>query len=434
MCFIPISYNSDIPPPDVINNSATCSKFSQFVSDTIKWVSAGFIAVWGPVDLIASLYLVLPLNVEPTKTWLCHNERYLNLWIRDLPFKLAHLCDLLRYVLPRHFQTTFDDKNGYQHVLLHSSSHTYFGFQWQGFYFIFCTLPFGWKASVFIYHKLFLEVSGAGGSIGVLASQYIDYWHVGQTFTAPLQMTRGPSFQWALAAACVMLLLAHWGGLFYWSWQVTVHSFDLGVFSRFCVWLGASSFSHPPRKKNQVCHISLKTLQCYSGKVISLSLAILGCKLYVPEVFKSTSCHSGSSQGRNSSLETQGQSVGLGEKAGRKFSSTDKRAPGYQLSQNYFQEFRQMPAPDWSQKMLCTIVPNWQTVSPEFFLWVRRWWLLSRQTYPVRSPSLCMQGELLFSTLLTRNERTTNKSKKRLGCYQQEQFNLPGEYSVFDRS
>ena len=223
------------------------------------------------------------------------------------------------------------------------------------------------------------------------------------------------------------VLLAHWGGLFYWSWQVTVHSFDLGVFSRFCVWLGASSFSHPPRKKNQVCHISLKTLQCYSGKVISLSLAILGCKLYVPEVFKSTSCHSGSSQGRNSSLETQGQSVGLGEKAGRKFSSTDKRAPGYQLSPNYFQEFRQMPAPDWSQKMLCTIVPNWQTVSPEFFLWVRRWWLLSRQTYPVRSPSLCMQGELLFSTLLTRNERTTNKSKKRLGCYQQEQFNLPRE-------
>ena len=154
------------------------------------------------------------------------------------------------------------------------------------------------------------------------------------------------------------VLLAHWGGLFYWSWQVTVHSFDLGVFSRFCVWLGASSFSHPPRKKNQVCHISLKTLQCYSGKVISLSLAILGCKLYVPEVFKSTSCHSGSSQGRNSSLETQGQSVGLGEKAGRKFSSTDKRAPGYQLSPNYFQEFRQMPAPDWAQKMLCIIVPN----------------------------------------------------------------------------
>ena len=51
---------------------------------------------------------------------------------------------------------------------------------------------------------------------------------------------------------------------------------------------------------------------------------------------------------------------------------------------------------------------------------------------PVRSPSLCVRGKLLFSTFLTRNEGTTDESKTRLGCYQQEQFNLPPEYSVFD--
>ena len=82
------AYDSDIPPPVVINNSATCAKFSQF--DTIKWVSAGFIAVWGPVDLIASPYKVLPLTVEPTKPRLSHNERYLNLWSHNIPFKLDH--------------------------------------------------------------------------------------------------------------------------------------------------------------------------------------------------------------------------------------------------------------------------------------------------------------------------------------------------------
>ena len=38
-----------------------------------------------------------------------------------------------------------------------------------------------------------------------------------------------------------------------------------------------------------------------------------------------------------------------------------------------------------------------------------------------------MQGKLLFSTFLTRKE-----GKKRLGCYQQEELNLPREYSVFD--
>ena len=59
-----------------------------------------------------------------------------------------------------------------------------------------------------------------------------------------------------------------------------------------------------------------------------------------------------------SSLETQGQSVRSGERAQRKFSSTGKRAPGFQLSQNCFQKFKRMPAPDWAQKMLCIIVPN----------------------------------------------------------------------------
>ena len=67
------------------------------------------------------------------------------------------------------------------------------------------------------------------------------------------------------------------------------------------------------------------------------------------------------------SSETQGQSVGLGEKAGRKFSSKGERAPRYRLSPNYFQKFKRMPAPDWAQKMLCIIVPNRRTVSPEFF-------------------------------------------------------------------
>ena len=83
--------------------------------------------------------------------------------------------------------------------------------------------------------------------------------------------------------------------------------------------------------------------------------------------------------------------------------------------------------------LLCPI--NWQTVSAGFFSWVRTRRLLSCHTCPVCSPSLCVQGKLLFSTFLTRNKGTTVlPSKKRLGCYQQEQFNLPREHSVFDSS
>ena len=86
-----------------------------------------------------------------------------------------------------------------------------------------------------------------------------------------------------------------------------------------------------------------------------------------------------------SSSETQGQWVGSGEKAGRKFSSMGKRAPGYRLSPNYFQKFKRIPAPDWAQKMLCIIVLNRRTVSPEFFSWV----LPTRLTAP-GSPRMLM--------------------------------------------
>ena len=61
-------------------------------------------------------------------------------------------------------------------------------------------------------------------------------------------------------------------------------------------------------------------------------------------------------------------------------------------------------------------------------------YFLAGHTCPVRSPTLCAQGKLLFYTFLTRNEGTTDESKKRLVCYPQEQFNLPREYSVFDGS
>ena len=131
--------------------------------------------------------------------------------------------------------------------------------------------------------------------------------------------------------------------------------------------------------------------------------------------------------------DTQGQSVGSGEKAGRKFSSTGERAPGYQLSPNYFQKFKHMSPPDWTRNtcfvLLCPIGEQFVLSS-----WVPTRRLLSRHNCPVRSPGLCVQGKLLFSTFLSRNEGTTDESKKRLGCYQQEQFNLPRENSVFDGS
>ena len=85
------------------------------------------------------------------------------------------------------------------------------------------------------------------------------------------------------------------------------------------------------------------------------------------------------------SSETQGQSVGSGERARRKFSWTGERAPEYRLSPNYFQKFKRMPVPDWAQKILCIIVPNRRTVFPEFFSWVHtRRLLFQSRVVPIK--------------------------------------------------
>ena len=145
--------------------------------------------------------------------------------------------------------------------------------------------------------------SGAALSIGVSVSQYIDDRHVGQLFTAPLRMTRGPSFQRALEAAYIMLAEA---GYFIGLDKSQSTPSTCVCFLGFVCDSVRQAFVIPQEKRNKFAtlredillspFVSLKTLQRFSGKVISFSLAMPGSKLYVREVFKAISRHSGSSR------------------------------------------------------------------------------------------------------------------------------------------
>lgn len=99
-----IEYDCASPSPMMFENALPCRRFRQFVSSTIlDWFAAGVLSFRGRKGECDPPYLVLPLTGEPTKPRLCHDERFLNLWIRDLTFKLDHLPDLPRYVFPDHF-------------------------------------------------------------------------------------------------------------------------------------------------------------------------------------------------------------------------------------------------------------------------------------------------------------------------------------------
>jgi hypothetical protein len=55
----------------------------------------------------------MPLTIEPSKPRLCHDERFLNLWIKDWPFHLGTLKDIHRLVQTNGLMVTFDDKSEY---------------------------------------------------------------------------------------------------------------------------------------------------------------------------------------------------------------------------------------------------------------------------------------------------------------------------------
>ena len=159
------SYDSARPPLAQFSNNPSCRPFVDFVRKTLlDRISSGAISMLGPVGQVSPPHLVLPLTVEPSKPRLCHDARYLNLWIVDVPFKLESLVHLPRYVSRESYQTILDDKSGYDHRLLTEESRTYFGIQWGDWYFLYNSLPFGWKISPFVYHSTglvkFLPFSG----------------------------------------------------------------------------------------------------------------------------------------------------------------------------------------------------------------------------------------------------------------------------------
>ena len=86
-------YDSEIPPSVVFQNSVSCKPYVKFISDTIvNRLASGAISIWGKVGEVAPPHLVMPLTVEPSKPRLCNDKRFLNLWIKDSPFKLDSLA------------------------------------------------------------------------------------------------------------------------------------------------------------------------------------------------------------------------------------------------------------------------------------------------------------------------------------------------------
>ena len=302
------TYDSPLPPSASFPNNKSCSGFEDFISDTIlERLANGSLSIWGKVGLVPPPpypHLVLPLAVEPSKPRLCHDERFLNVWIRDLPLTLDYISNLPRYVEQNHYQSTIDDKSGYDHVKLSSTSRTYSGLEWKGWYFVFNTIPFGWKASAHLYHTIGMAATSYVQSLGVPCSQYIDDRHVGQLASRPQSnktVTRWSDFEYAdsvnFICASVLVSLGYFISL---SKSCLVPQ-QLITFLGFIVDSTLCAFLIPEVKKKKFADlpesilssrsVSVKTLQRFAGKVASFSIAVPSAQLYAREIYRAISGH-----------------------------------------------------------------------------------------------------------------------------------------------
>ncbi|KAJ8317151.1 hypothetical protein KUTeg_005055 [Tegillarca granosa] len=241
-------------------------------------ISTGSIKLLGRVGECQPPRVIMPLTIEPSKPRLCHDERYLNLWIKDSPFHLGTLKDVHRLVGKYALMITCDEKSGYDHVKLGESSQTYFGIQFGVFFMTYTTLPFGWKASPYVCQSLGMCATSYLRSLGLMNTLYID---------DRFAVTKGGfvdsgNMKEAKKLSYVLLEL------------LTRLGYTLSLKKMFICAFYLQAYILPLDKKQKFIElrefilslkeVDLKTLQRFFGKCISMSLAVPGCKLFCREV------------------------------------------------------------------------------------------------------------------------------------------------------
>lgn len=211
-----------------------------------------------------------------------------------------------RYVAPGYFQTAFDGKSGYDHVCLHPSSSTFFGSQWRGWFLVYATLPFGWKASAFLYQTIGLAAINYVHSFGVPCALYIDDRHVGQLRLPLLPLPSSFSaFQLAEMVAYIACFTSISLGYFITLSKSSLLPATALTFLGYVCDSVRQAFLLPPDKRAKVSAlrksilehktVSLKNIQKFAGKTTPFALLVPAAKLYTNSVFQAISHASSSS-------------------------------------------------------------------------------------------------------------------------------------------
>ena len=184
-----------VPPQHKDTNRPSCHRHQQFVTDTVaKYISQDAIFKWG-ASTETPPWLVMPLHVvDDKKLRLCFDAGFLNLFLKDMHFRLDTIIEMASIIspsTPTHL-TSMDMKAWYLQSHLSPVSSILAGFEWQGMYYVFLHPAFGIKLSGFFCDQPATAVSDmcranamalfppprptSHLAVGIRCTKYIDDW------------------------------------------------------------------------------------------------------------------------------------------------------------------------------------------------------------------------------------------------------------------
>ena len=274
-------------------------QFEEWASEELLQLEQkGCIAKWSQLADVSESprpKMCLPLGVEPKKPRLFWDGRWLNLMCKHSPFQMDGVGKVAQCSWQGAHQVTLDHKSGFHNVPLHPDSWTYFGFCWQGVYYVWTVLCFGWCSSPFIYHGLSDAIAQYIRSLGVPILTWLDdFWLSNRRDSQ--HDTSAEQAKAAHESLCLALTIFYRCGYFMslkkCSLQPTTRLIFLGVVCDTAL----RRFEVPESKLTKLelllngalqdGWISFPNLEKLAGKCTSMSVAVPPASLYTYHMYK----------------------------------------------------------------------------------------------------------------------------------------------------
>jgi hypothetical protein len=111
------------------------------------------------------------------------NMRYVTRHLGKKPFKFERLKGLADLVERGDHAVSYDLMSGYYLVGLHPRSRTFFGFKWDGRYYVYNCVPFGLSMTLCVFSKVTRELMMHRRRGGIRLLPYLDdFWFMAKGF------------------------------------------------------------------------------------------------------------------------------------------------------------------------------------------------------------------------------------------------------------